>query len=235
VSDPFDLMREAADLGSDITYPSERPEYRTFRSGIVTAISVGPPAMLTIQGGANPMRFASTPAGFQVGDRVIWVDQGTDPFVIGKLDSGLISAEAEYNAAGAQNINNITDTLVALGTTNRSTGLVTRATDGVGHKFTLNATGRWGVTFTHRWAAAAGGERTANISLNGATAFIATQCSSGVATVPTTHNVSIMRGFTAGDVIRCGCYQSSGGVLGTDFNNALGWMRLNIVYLSGPS
>lgn len=82
-----DLARAAADLGADITTPLDRPDPRTHRLGKVIAVAAGPPPTVTIEGGSKPMRYVDLGSGvtIAVNDRVIWVDQGTDPFVVGKL------------------------------------------------------------------------------------------------------------------------------------------------------
>lgn len=88
MSDDFetDLFRAAADLGADIATPLERADDRLFRLGKVTAVASGPPPTVTIEGGSKPMRFLNTGTTYFVNDKVIWIDQGTDPFVLGKLN-----------------------------------------------------------------------------------------------------------------------------------------------------
>lgn len=82
------LSFTATDLGIDLTTPAPgamQHDERLFRLGKVTAATGGPPALITIEGGSQPMRFLDVGATYNVNDLVVWVDQGTDPFVIGKL------------------------------------------------------------------------------------------------------------------------------------------------------
>jgi hypothetical protein len=74
--------------------------------------------------------------------------------------STISTVSATYAATAAQSIAPTTDVVVAFGVEQTADPLVTRSTNGAGHKFTLAQTRLWTVTATVRFAAATGGGRT---------------------------------------------------------------------------
>lgn len=74
--------------------------------------------------------------------------------------STIATVSATYAATAAQSIAPTTDVVVAFGVEQAADPLVTRSTNGAGHKFTLAQTRLWTVTATVRFAAATGGGRT---------------------------------------------------------------------------
>lgn len=76
----------------------------------------------------------------------------TDADTMGTADNGLMTATSSAGQAITTAVTNgATNLQMAFGTTNVSTGLVTKAVSGVGHSFTLNRTGIWAISYTLLW------------------------------------------------------------------------------------
>ncbi|MEU7817055.1 hypothetical protein [Pseudonocardia sp. NPDC049154] len=151
------------------------------------------------------------------------------------VPTGEIGSDAAFNGSAAQTIANTTDTIFAAGTTVISSPLVTRTTSGVGHRFTLNRTGRWAFMFNPRWGApggAIGGERYAAIRKG--TAVIASNgFISQAQNSPTTMNVNCIQRCTSGEWIEFWVYQNSGGSRDLENNSGASWGRCQLTWL-GP-
>jgi hypothetical protein len=138
--------------------------------------------------------------------------------------------DGQYRAASNQTLSNNADTVLAFATTETSSPVVTRATSGVGHKFTLSQTGLYCVTATVRFAAGAAGSRF--IELRNAaqnTRYVAAGDEGGPSAA--TRTFSITRGFSAGQDFVVTATQSSGGNLSTQYQGTSitdGFVRLNI-------
>ena len=142
---------------------------------------------------------------------------------------GQQSSSAQYQSSAGQVISNTTDTPIAFGTANVTTDLVTRATSGVGHKFTLNKSGLWAVTTTVRFPATATGERSCHIE-DSLGLWHGSHSQAGSSGAPSTLNVTTgVKYLTADDWIQVEVYQSSGGNITTDSNALLAFGRLDIV------
>jgi hypothetical protein len=143
------------------------------------------------------------------------------------LDGG---TSAQYNAAATQTITTGTQPIVAFGTTNRTSTLVTRAVSGAGHKFTLLRAGIWGITSCVRWAGNTGGERYVLL-----TSSIGGLCSAGnpvgVLNGPVTISPSTQEYFPAGSTVWIEAFQNSGGNRDLEFNNGAAWGRISLTWL----
>jgi hypothetical protein len=144
--------------------------------------------------------------------------------------SALAYTDGQYRAAANQTLSNGTDTILAFATTETASAVVTRATSGVGHKFTLSQTGLYSISATVRFAAGSSGSRF--IELRNA-AQNARYVSSGEQGGPaaSTRTFSLTRGFSAGQDFVVVATQSSGGNLATQYQGTSitdGFVRLNI-------
>lgn len=153
--------------------------------------------------------------------------------------TGEIASDGQYNSASDQSIPNTTDTLIAFGTNNLTTSLVTKTASGSGHLFRLNRAGRWAISTTIRWtSSAAAGERFHAIRIAGSNI-----ASSGVlkaaSSAPVTFNLSVLHRLSSADAgtsaadVDVTAYQSSGASATLESNNGGGWGRLSISWL-GP-
>jgi hypothetical protein len=166
-------------------------------------------------------------------DRVVLVPVGRTYVIVGRLLPGSVGRpDGEWNASGNQTIGNGSETLVAFGTETTATPLVTRATDGVGHKFTLaaGAAGLWAGAATTRWAAGTGGQRFTAITVDGASVGANT---GGPGTTTADTHVTFLRRLAAGAVIRVSVYQTNGGNLALTALASDAWVRLNLARV-GP-
>jgi hypothetical protein len=143
----------------------------------------------------------------------------------------LLSVDAKYSAASNQSIPTSTDTVIAYGTANRTSTLVTRAVSGAGHSFTLNRAGLWAVTATTRYGStAASGEWYHAIVAAGA--IEAAQGHIGPAIAGSrTINASVTTYFPAGSIVTVNAWQSSGGAVNTDAGNP-GWVSVHLAWIT---
>lgn len=139
-----------------------------------------------------------------------------------------VRTDVEYNASAAQGIPNSTNTILAFGTNSLISSLVTKATNGAGHQFTLNRAGLWSITCTLRYVGSVNARET-YIDINGTYGVLAAQSTVTNVNVATTQNVSVVKAFPAGTVIYVRGFQSSGGTLNTD--PTAGWSRLNLAWI----
>jgi hypothetical protein len=139
---------------------------------------------------------------------------------------GQLSSTAQYQAAVAQSINNITATPVAYGTADITSAYVTRSASGVGHKFTLGASGLWTVSTTIQFAANATGERRVNIE-DSLGLWHCSELHSGDGSHPAIIHLAFTKYLTSGDYIQVEVYQSSGGALNIDANSLTALGRIN--------
>jgi hypothetical protein len=73
--------------------------------------------------------------------------------------SAFVAVPGQWRASSAQSIPDSTDTVLGFGTSEITSGVVTRATSGTGHKFTIGSLGTYVVAATVRWADGADGRR----------------------------------------------------------------------------
>ncbi len=148
------------------------------------------------------------------------------------LDTGV---SAQYNASATQTIGTGTQPVVAFGTANRTSALVTRSTQGAGHRFTLNRSGVWGITTCIRWAGAVTGERYVLLtsSLGGlcSAGFPMSNGATSPLNGPVTVSPSTQEYFTAGDWVQVEAFQNSGSNKDLEFNNGAGWGRISLAWL----
>lgn len=144
---------------------------------------------------------------------------------------GQLTTTAQYQATSNQTITSASQGFVLLSGINRSSSLVTRATSGSGHVFTLNASGLWSFTSTVRFAAQANGSRESWLQIGAERLCACAQA--GSASSPSTLSLSITEWFDEGDQIAVGVYQDSGSnaTLVANATNAEG--RLDLAYLLG--
>lgn len=139
---------------------------------------------------------------------------------------GLHSA-AQYNSNAGQSIPNSVDTKVLFTTPNVTSDLVTQATSGAGHKFTLEVSGIWSVQATVRFPATATGERFAR--LTNSLGLTHHACSApGSASSSATLLLSICKYLAAGDFVCVEMFQNSGGSITTDSNALAAYGRIDI-------
>lgn len=147
------------------------------------------------------------------------------------VPAGDVGTYAEYQAAANQAIGNNANVVVAFGTEIRASTLVTRSTDGAGHRYTLNRAGLWGVAATVRWLyQAVGGERYVLIESSDGGVASASQTDSSGSSSPI-GNPSAFRYFNAGAWIRVIAYQNSGTSRDLEANSSNAWGRLYVAWL----
>lgn len=128
----------------------------------------------------------------------------------------LASVKGQYRASANQNISNNTDTVLGFGTTDTSSSVVTRATQGSGHKFTLTQTGTYAITATVRFAAGTAGSRFIELrNASQTTGYVADGDQGGPAAA--TRSFSITDTYSSGQDFVVVAAQTSGGTLATDY------------------
>lgn len=141
--------------------------------------------------------------------------------------------DAAYRMSGNQTIGTGADTTIAFGTASKTSSLVTRSSDGTGHRFTLGRSGVWLFNVCVRWANAAGGspgERFAK--LNCQAGNLSSQGYMLVSfTGPVTHHVSAVRYMDANDWVRAEAYQDSGGDRNLEGNAGESWGAFYLTWL----
>lgn len=142
--------------------------------------------------------------------------------------TGTVRTDVEFNASVAQTLANSTNTVLAFGTDNLTSSLVTKATSGAGHQFTLNRAGVWSINCTLRYVASVNARET-YVEINGSLGVLGAQSVVTNVNVATTLNVGLVKAFSAGVVLEINGFQSSGGNLNTD--PTAGWTRLNLAWL----
>lgn len=153
------------------------------------------------------------------------------PFTAGqKLKAsnlGQLSSTAKYTSNANQTIGNNADTIVAFTTADITSSLVTRATSGVGHTFTLNASGIWTIGFTVQFAAGAAGQRTAFLYTPSSVRHVQTGGDAESDAVNTLH-ASVTMYFAATSIVAVGVYQDSGGNLTLNSTPVFGFNRIDL-------
>lgn len=139
------------------------------------------------------------------------------PFTAGQKlrasNLGALSHCAQYTGAANQTINTGAATTVAFGTADITSTYVTRAANGAGHQFTLNASGLWSIAVTTRWSttgASATGEKSLDIE-TGAGAWYHSSVLPASTTVPVTNHVSFTTWLASGTILVAQVFQNSGG------------------------
>lgn len=137
--------------------------------------------------------------------------------------------EGAYAASVAQAITNGLNTPVAFATTSVDTALVTKATSGVGHSFTLTRAGIWAIEATVRYASVAvGGERYAEIVV-GSTVLQAQGANAAGNTSPITLNVGVEERLASGSVMTVRTFQGTGSSQNLD----AAWTRVTFTWIRG--
>ena len=165
-------------------------------------------------------------AGFfvlQLDDDSLWQWNGStwvsrSGIVGGGGDDGtaLASIKGQWRATANQTLSNNTDTVLAFGTTDTSSTVVTRATSGAGHKFTLTQTGTYAITATVRFAAGTAGSRFIELRNAAQTTGYVSQGDQG-GPAAATRSFSITDTYNSGQDFVVIAAQTSGGTLTTDY------------------
>lgn len=149
----------------------------------------------------------------------------------GSTTSGAVPGK--WRASSNQSLSNGVDTVLAFGNTETSSSVVTRATSGSGHKFTLAQTRIYAITCTCRIVPGAVGSRFLELRNSAQTVrYVAAGNQGGPAA--TTLTFSVTDQFTAGDELLVTATQSSGGTLTTQYQGSSitdGFVRLTIIAL----
>lgn len=152
----------------------------------------------------------------------------------GGSGGGTIGVEGQWRAAANQSLSNNTDTVLAFGTTETASALVTRATSGAGHKFTLSEDATYAVTATVRFTPGATGSRFIELRNSAQDArFVADGDQGGPAAA--TRSFSITKRLPAGQELVVVATQASGGTLATQYQGSSitdGFVRLTIVKIA---
>lgn len=139
----------------------------------------------------------------------------------------------KWRATANQSMSNGIDTVLAFGNTETASSVITRATSGSGHKFTLAETRIYAITCTCRIVPGAVGSRFLELRNSAQTVrYVATGSQGGPAA--TTMTFSVTDEFTAGVELIVVATQSSGGTLTTQYQGSSitdGFVRLTVVAL----
>jgi hypothetical protein len=164
-----------------------------------------------------------------------WVGFGDGTTSGGGGGGGSSSAfiEGQWRATANQTFPNNTDTVIGFGTTETTSAVVTRATSGAGHKFTLANTATYAITAVVRFAAGTAGSRFIELRNSAqSTGYISQGDQGGPAAA--TRSFSLTKQFTAGTELVVIGSQSSGGSLSTEYQGTsptVYRVRLTIVQL----
>lgn len=127
--------------------------------------------------------------------------------------------EGQWRASSNQSLAHNTDTVLAFGTTETASSVVTRATQGSGHKFTLLEAGTYAVTATVRFASGATGSRFIELRNSAQSdGFVSSGDQGGPAAA--TRHFSITKRFNASQELVVIGAQASGGPLSTDYQGS---------------
>lgn len=196
---------------------------------------------------AARIALSGIPAGFTVlqdDDDSVWVwtgsawsggvGSGSESGGGGGGGGSVAAVEGQWRAAANQNLSNNTDTVLAFGTTEISSTLVSRTTSGSGHKFTLAESACYAITATVRFEAGNTGSRFIELRNSAQnTRYIADGDQGGPAAA--TRSFSITKRFTAGQELVVVATQSSGGTLATQYQGSSitdGFVRLTIIKIA---
>lgn len=146
---------------------------------------------------------------------------------------GQLSTTARYQHDANQSISNATVTECLYTLAQRSSTIVTKATSGSGHKFTLGASGLWAISFTERFTAAANGFRESWIEHSDGTRISNSPLQQGTASNDAMLHTSITTWLNSGEYVIVKLYQNSGGAINRTPNATFGWSRLDFAYLLG--
>lgn len=144
---------------------------------------------------------------------------------------GQLSTTAQYQASANQSITSAASTVVAFGTTQIASDLVTRSVSGAGHAFTFEKSGIWAVTYGIRYAAAANGVRDSWITDPAGRRVSSSQA--GSAGAESSLTACLVSWFDAGTAISIQTLQNSGGAVNILFSVASGYGRLDLAYILG--
>lgn len=138
----------------------------------------------------------------------------------GGTTSGFATAvEGQWRASSNQSLANGADTVLAFGSTETSSSVVTRATLGSGHKFVLTQSGAYAVTATVRFATGNTGSRFIELRNSAQSdGYVAAGDQGGPAAA--TRHFSIVKKFAANQELVVIAAQSSGGTLTTDYKGS---------------
>jgi hypothetical protein len=157
------------------------------------------------------------------------------PYVAGQKlqadDLGQSTTAAEYQQNASQSISHVTNTELLYNTANQTSTLVTRATSGSGHSFTLERAGIWAIAFTEAFTANATGYREFWAEVNGSN-FMRVNYPATTAS-DASYTVSKVRPFAENDVVIIWGVQSSGGALNRVYVPGSNTGRVNFAWLGG--
>lgn len=167
-----------------------------------------------------------------------WIELGDSGGVGGGGGGGgggfATAIEGQWRASSNQNLANGSDTVLAFGTSETSSPVVTRATNGSGHKFVLTESGVYAVTTTVRFVPGNTGSRFIELRNSAQNArFVAAGDQGGPAAA--TRHFSITKRFPANQELVVIAAQSSGGTLTTQYQGDSitdGFVRLTICKLA---
>ena len=167
----------------------------------------------------------------------IWNAAGSTWAPIGGGGGGTAYAavEGQWTPSSAQSIAT-TDTVVAFGTTEITSPIVTRSASGAGHKFTLAEAGFYQVTVTARFSAGLAGRRFVEIRNAAQTARFVSEGFTVNDGDTATVNLGVGKRFTAGAEICVIATQSGQTTLALQHEGASivpGFVRLNIAKVTG--
>lgn len=139
-----------------------------------------------------------------------------------------------WRATSNQSLSNGSDTVLAFGNTEASSSVVTRATSGSGHKFTLAEDGIYAITATVRFVPGNTGSRFIELRNSAQSVrYVAAGNEGGPSA--TTRQFAITDRFPAGAELVVIATQSSGGTLTTQYQGDSiqdGFVRLTIVKIA---
>jgi hypothetical protein len=143
--------------------------------------------------------------------------------------------DGQWRASSSQSIPSGTDTVVAFGTVEVSSAIVTRASNGSGHQFTLTEAGIWATTVTVRFPAGDAGSRFIELQNSAGTArHVADGRPVGEAEASTCH-FSVTKRYAANSIIRVIAAQNSGSSMSLAYQGSSivdGFVRINITKLT---
>lgn len=176
--------------------------------------------------GAYYVEVAGVVDGYETPDITLWGSadgtSGGGYVDIAPFDSGLSAAHARFDnvvtGTTTQAISASTDTVMAFGHNVATHPYVTRATDGAGHKFTINRGGIWTTTVTGRFVGGTAGERYMALLSDtyGSLAVLTADGGSANASTPETMSISFTDYIGAGKIIKAQAWQTGNATLNLD-------------------
>lgn len=185
--------------------------------------------------GPVPCTSSTRPANPHSGQLIVESDTGTVLIYSGAAwrplcATGEVSHYHESNSLAVQTLTSGTDQRIQFTTDNVTTALVTKASSGTGHTFTLNRAGIWSVYTTLRWASANTGIRIVAIRET-AGGQITSQGGIQAAANNQNNHATVTRYFASGTILDVAGYQDSGANRDLQVDNGTGWSRIGLTWL----